>query len=53
MTCELLLQMQIARKYLEPTTRDEMGLRSDHMTLKDDAVTDLIRWCALTFFLGS
>jgi len=37
-------KIQIARRYLEPAARQQMGLQSDHLHLSDDAITSLIKW---------
>ena len=36
-------KLQIARRYLEPTARSSMGLKDEHMTLEDSALTALIQ----------
>ena len=36
-------KMEIARRYLEPTARSAMGLKEEHMTLEDSALTGLIQ----------
>ena len=36
--------MQIARRYLEPAARKQMGMTDAHLSLTDEAVEELIRW---------
>ena len=37
-------KVQIARRYLEPTARKQMGMKEEHMAITDEAVEELIRW---------
>jgi len=37
-------KVQIARRYLEPSARKQMGLREEHIELTEEAVVSLIRW---------
>jgi Lon-like ATP-dependent protease len=37
-------QVQIARRYLEPAARKQMGMTDAHLSLTDEAVEELIRW---------
>jgi len=37
-------KVEIARRYLEPAARKQMGMLEEHMRLTDEAVEELIRW---------
>jgi len=37
-------KVQIARRYLEPAARKQMGMTDAHLSLTDEAVEELIRW---------
>ena len=37
-------KVQIARRYLEPAARSQMGMTDAHLSLTDEAVEELIRW---------
>jgi len=37
-------KVEIARRYLEPTAREQMGLQPSHLELQEEAVVSLIRW---------
>ena len=36
-------KLEIARRYLEPTARQSMGLQEEHMKIEDSAMTSLIQ----------
>merc|ERR1719408_730001 len=37
-------KVEIARRYLEPAARKQMGMQPEHMAITDAAIEDLIRW---------